>query len=183
MKDNLVITTRTSDTKPIAKISNLQEIQDLLQEKLQQAATVVIWQANAILFGKWEKGTLQFAHNQAVIYNLIQEIRAFSENAEIHLVKQGNILTGRYIEDGIGIKSEAVDSIARLWGEKVTSDAVGFVKLLDKTRKISLYIPVEDNNHQYYGLVTRSYIGYDDSTGQAGYKDYRLVKIVAAGRE
>ncbi|MDD7678763.1 MAG: CRISPR-associated protein Csx19, partial [Anaerovibrio sp.] len=70
---------------------------------------------------------------------------------------------------------EYVDSLSRLWGEN-TDFADGYVALGDKERKIRLEIPADDGSYQYYGLVTRNYIGYTDNN-QAGYVDSRYVAI------
>ena len=56
------------------------------------------------------------------------------------------------------------------------------MKLEDAARKLKQILPQAEERAKYYGLVTRSYIGYE-ATGQAGYADYRYVRIAAADVE
>ena len=58
----------------------------------------------------------------------------------------------------------------------------GYMKLEDAARKLKQILPQAEGHAKYYGLVTRSYIGYE-ATGQAGYADYRYVRIAAADVE
>lgn len=43
-------------------------------------------------------------------------------------------------------------------------------------------IPADDNQHKYYGLLTRNYIGYL-ANSQASYTDSRYVAIVNGEEE
>lgn len=71
---------------------------------------------------------------------------------------------------------DTVDSISVIMGKfhKILSN--DFIELFDKGRKIKKIIPV-DRQSDYYTLITRSYIEYNNSTGQAGYGYYRYVDI------
>ena len=80
---------------------------------------------------------------------------------------------------------EYIDSISRFWGERneeARDVPEGYMKLEDAARKLTQMLPRVEGQARYYGLVTRSYIGYE-ATGQAGYTDYRYVRIAAADVE
>ncbi len=143
-------------------------------------ATVICWQIHAVTWGKFADGTLTFATD--VDPDLVQEIRAFNENFELHLYKDGDRITGRWRFDGEGDDTEYVDSCARLWGErrKAISDIpTGYIELRDTDRQISMIIPSPTAPSKTYGLVTRSYIGVtDDAIPQSSYVDSRFVMIV-----
>ena len=141
------------------------------------AASVVLWQMDAVRWGRWQSGQLTMADGEPLEAVYLQEIRVFDEQEELHLVRQGNRFSGRLVQDGAGEACSYVDSLARLWGER-TAAADGFVQLQDKARKLLLTVPCTEEA-ACYGLVTRNYIGYAEKTGQAGYTDYRFVKITA----
>lgn len=112
------------------------------------------------------------------------ELRVFDENRELYLTHEGNEIIGRYVEDSpeaieSAVEQEYVDSAARLWGRR-TALAQGRLLLEDKERKLSLELPEQEQVAEYYGLVTRSYVGKNPITYQAGYVDYRYVAICPA---
>lgn len=156
-----------------------EDVLKLLAECFAEAASAVVWQIDAIRWGRWQDGKLNFADAGSLEMEYLQEIRVFHGQKELHLVRQGNLLKGRSIEDGVqGMETAYVDSLSRLWGEKEAAQN-GFITLQDKERKLQMTIPCEETA-QYYGLITRSYIGYAEETGQAGYTDYRFKEITAA---
>ena len=159
-----------------------------LCEKLEtlgmKEANVVVWQVHGITWGRWQNGSLKLAGDAAKKCSLWLELRVFNEEEELHLKKSGDMWLGRWRKDGAGEATEYVDSISRFWGERVeAADAPeGYMKLEDAARKLKQILPQAEEHAKYYGLVTRSYIGYE-ATGQAGYADYRYVRIAAADVE
>ena len=159
-----------------------------LCEKLEtlgmKEANVVVWQVHGITWGRWQNGSLKLAGDAAKKCSLWLELRVFNEEEELHLKRSGDLWLGRWRKDGAGEATEYVDSISRFWGERVeAADAPeGYMKLEDAARKLKQILPQAEEHAKYYGLVTRSYIGYE-ATGQAGYADYRYVRIAAADVE
>lgn len=159
-----------------------------LCEKLEtlgmKEANVVVWQVHGITWGRWQNGSLKLAGDVAKNCSLWLELRVFNEEEELHLKKSGDLWLGRWRKDGAGEATEYVDSISRFWGEMVEAADLpeGYMKLEDAARKLKQILPQAEEHAKYYGLVTRSYIGYE-ATGQAGYADYRYVRIAAADVE
>lgn len=159
-----------------------------LCEKLEtlgmKEANVVVWQVHGIVWGCWQNGSLKLAGGVAKNCSLWLELRVFNEEEELHLKKSGDLWLGRWRKDGAGEATEYVDSISRFWGEMVEAADLpeGYMKLEDAARKLKQILPQAEEHAKYYGLVTRSYIGYE-ATGQAGYADYRYVRIAAADVE
>lgn len=159
-----------------------------LCEKLEtlgmKEANVVVWQVHGIVWGRWQNGSLKLADDAAKKCSLWLELRVFNEEEELHLKKSGDLWLGRWRKDGAGEATEYVDSISRFWGEMVEAADLpeGYMKLEDAARKLKQILPQAEEHAKYYGLVTRSYIGYE-ATGQAGYADYRYVRIAAADVE
>ena len=152
-----------------------------LCEKLEtlgmKEANVVVWQVHGITWGCWQNGSLKLAGDVAKNCSLWLELRVFNEEEELHLKKSGDLWLGRWRKDGAGEATEYVDSISRFWGEMVEA-----ADLPEGYRKLKQILPQAEEHAKYYGLVTRSYIGYE-ATGQAGYADYRYVRIAAADVE
>lgn len=167
---------------------SLERKEAALCEKLEvlgmKEANVVVWQVHGITWGRWQNGSLKLAGDAAKKCSLWLELRVFNEEEELHLKKSGDLWLGRWRKDGAGEATEYVDSISRFWGEMVeTADLPeGYMKLEDAARKLKQILPQAEERAKYYGLVTRSYIGYE-ATGQAGYADYRYVRIAAADVE
>ena len=147
-------------------------------------ANVVVWQVHGITWGRWQNGSLKLAGDAAKKCSLWLELRVFNEEEELHLKKSGDLWLGRWRKDGVGEATEYIDSISRFWGEMVEAADLpeGYMKLEDAARKLKQILPQAEERAKYYGLVTRSYIGYE-ATGQAGYADYRYVRIAAADVE
>lgn len=167
---------------------SLERKEAALCEKLEvlgmKEANVVVWQVHGITWGRWQNGSFKLAGDAAKKCSLWLELRVFNEEEELHLKKSGDLWLGRWRKDGAGEATEYVDSISRFWGERVeAADAPeGYMKLEDAARKLKQILPQAEEHAKYYGLVTRSYIGYE-ATGQAGYADYRYVRIAAADVE
>ena len=159
----------------------LENSREALLEELQGHApgNVVIWMMQGIVWGTWDGAALSFVDDTEVLADYWLEIRVFNENEELHLHRCGSQLTGRWLKDEGAEASEYVDAIARLWGSREEAD--GKLQLADHPRKLRLDLPVQDDmTATYYGLVTRNYIGTSPVTHQAGYRDYRFVRIAPA---
>ena len=158
---------------------------ELLTKKLKAPACLAVWALHAVTFGHWD-GTKLTLHNHQVDIADIIEMRIFNAQEEIHLLQEDEFFAGRYIcDDANGSPQEVIDSFSRFWGECESPETVTetdtYVELRDASRKLTLNIPLPDNGKggKYYGLTTRSYIGYDRTTGLAGYADQRFVSIDA----
>lgn len=145
---------------------------------IKQDATIIVWRMQSILWGIVKNGCIQFYGNETVYPQPIMEMRIFNETEELYVVRDGDEFIGRYIEDDGSETIKYVDSIARLWGKR-TERQNDFVVLKDVPRKLTLRVPCLEEA-EYYGLITRNYIGYAEETGQAGYTDYRYVAITSA---
>ena len=159
-----------------------QALRSKLQELALQTGYLVIWQVHGISWGKLQAGSLSFSSDEPKV-ELILELRVFNEKAEIYLQKQGDKFIGRYRNDESGEDIEYVDSASRFWGSLSSSEAEeaeAFMTLVDRDRKISMKIPGIGAKAKYYALVTRSYIGINKQTAQAGYTDYRFKEIIPA---
>ncbi len=158
---------------------------ELLVQKLKAPACLAVWALHAVTFGHWDGTSMTLHNNQVNIADII-EIRVFNKQEEIHLLQEDEFFEGRYIcDDDNGNPQEVVDSFSRFWGECESPGTVAetdtYVELKDTSRKLTLNIPLlqVSQRGKYYGLTTRSYIGYDRTTGLAGYADQRFVSIDA----
>lgn len=182
MKTLLTIQSGTSRVTPVSIARQKAAVTDCLQEAGFSHATVVVWQVNTIRWGKWEQGTLTFADGQEAKTALWLECRIFNEEKELHLTRQKDQLKGRLVEDGAGEATEYVDACSRFWGECKAREA-GWMTLRDDDRKLLLTVPEAEGDARFYGLVTRNYIGIHEKTAQAGYTDYRYVRIASADQD
>lgn len=168
------------EIKSVSTKADRQEISSIVNDAIGDKATVVIWLMNRILWTSLESGQIDLDEETSVI-DYWQEMRAFNDQGEVQLVRNGSGFSGRIIIDRKGSadwKQGYVDSISPLWGEREnTRYENGRVYLEDTKRKIRLDIPVSDESASTYGLVTRSYILADDTTGLSGYGDYRFLAV------
>ena len=153
----------------------------ILEEYKFNRGTAVVWLEYKIAIVEAGRELVELLQKNAAYW---QELRVFDADKELYLTHEGSEIIGRYVED-CGEKAEGtveqeyVDSAARLWGRR-TGSAQGRMLLEDKERKLSLELPEQEQLAEYYGLVTRSYIGKNPVTYQAGYVDYRYVAICPA---
>lgn len=184
LEDQMCIQQGSSERLAVSLERNETALCEKLETLGMKEANVVVWQVHGITWGRWQNGSLKLAGDAAKKCSLWLELRVFNEEEELHLKKSGDLWLGRWRKDGAGEATEYVDSISRFWGERVeTADAPeGYMKLEDAARKLKQILPQAEEHAKYYGLVTRSYIGYE-ATGQAGYADYRYVRIAAADVE
>lgn len=144
-----------------------------------EQANIVVWQVNKIRWGKWKQGKAVFADDESADIQLWLEVRIFNEQSELHLVREGGRLQGRFCQDGQGEAIEYVDAISRFWGEH-KSGGNDWLVLEDADRKLKQVLPEATTDARFYGLITRNYIGINEKTAQAGYVDYRYVAIAPA---
>lgn len=160
-------------------------LSEYLAEKA-QGSYKVVWQAvNELKFGYYNNNDkFIFEDNIVPQEKYVMQIRLFNNDEEILLQKDGGKYNVRIIKDSINRQTDedemvkVVDDASTLFGERmeIKIDTKGFVRLVEKGRKISLTIPTEDTA-KYYALVTRSYITFDTETRQAGYGYYRYLDI------
>lgn len=153
------------------------DLEAFIASYLQGPALVAAWEVHRFIWGRFDGNQLSLSDGSQLNLSQLTEIRVFNDAEELYLRNDFHQLQGRYIIDEGDTSSEYVDSIGRLWGEKV--DRNGFyITLQDKERKMAMTIPCQEDA-TYYGLCTRNYVGYTDSSYQATYVDYRYVAIQA----
>ncbi|WP_298464935.1 CRISPR-associated protein Csx19 [uncultured Mitsuokella sp.] len=162
-------------------------IYEILAENGLTEGTVVIWQVNKIRWGTFRDGHITFADGKPEQTALWLEGRFFNEKGEAHLTREKSFIKTqlfsiRVLLDGEGESCEHVDTLSRFWGECKAQDA-DWITLRDDDRKLEQIVPAVADQARFYGLVTRSYIGYDAVTAQAGYQDYRYVRIASADQK
>lgn len=166
---------------PVSRKEHIHETQPLttvIQAYIKADASLIVWQRQQILWGRWDGKAFIFAKKDSLDEAQILEIRIFNEREELRLCRRHGAYEGRYVCDGEGLVQSHVDTLSRLWGHKTAHDG-DFVTLKDDERFLSMTVPSREKA-DYYGLVTRSYIESDGETGQAGYTDYRFVRIEPA---
>ena len=157
---------------------SLNDVKKILQDKFQKKdAIFVAWQIQNIIWGKYDGEKLLSPSEITAQY--WQECRIFNETEELHLKRIENEMRGRYVTEIDGTGNFYADSFARFWGEN-SGNENGFIKLLDKQRKLFMAVPCENKNSKWYGLKTRNYISSDEETGLSDYSDYRFVAIEPA---
>ena len=161
-----------------AAIEIKQHVQPAEALKLLQGAKykVVAHFVNCVRFGYYEAGKFVFADGAELEEKYLVQLRVFNAEEEVYL---------QYINDAAGSeKLTTVDSASQFFGHRVASAAPqGFAELWEAGRKIRLVLPVAEQADEYK-LLTRSYVQFDEKTGQAGYAYYRWLDIVPAdGRD
>lgn len=136
--------------------------------------------ANCVRFGYYKQSSFYFADGCKLEEQYLEQLRIFNLEEELYLQRQGEAWYLQYINDLQGTVSvQAVDSSSQFFGRSVKGGfANDFVKLWEPGRKISLQLPVKQQAERYK-LLTRSYVQYDEKTGQAGYSTYRWLDIAA----
>ena len=160
---------------------SLKDVEKILQEKFQNSRAVfVAWQIQNIIWGTYDGAKLLLRDKNSPASENWLECRIFNDTQELHLKRVKDKFNWRYIKDIDGEGNFYVDSFSRLWGENFKATD-GYINLLDRQRKLYMEIPCEKTNANWYGLLTRNYIGSDNDTGLSGYVDYRFVAIEPAG--
>lgn len=152
--------------------------------KLSGQFTIISVEMDKVRIGRLENGKMIFAENEEICQEkFLIGLRVFNENQEYLFSKRGRNWIVRTIidkkteimEDDGQVVFACVDSAAVLFGKCETTDENGFSKLFEDGRKIRLDVP--GTGHKKYQLITRSYIEYSDTTGQAGFGFSRFVAI------
>lgn len=161
-----------------------ENVAEFLQEQCIVAATVICWQANKVFWAKWDGNNFVMPGDEKLQPKLWLEIRVFNEDMELKLRNNRGQLQGRFIDErnGQAEPCEYVDSLSRLWGEAAGTED-GWMMVEDKSRKLRQQLPEIAEPARFYGLITRNYVGVNERTAQAGYVDYRYVKICSADTE
>lgn len=165
--------------------------------KTEVAYQVIAHFDNSLKMGWLINGELTFSDSMSKLEDkYLQQLRAFNESEEVLIKKIGINTAEKYhywvrkIDDTFVDDTEYIDSISTIFGKKMSTVIVdsdklpkdySFVSVYEPGRKIKLVFPVKNNETESktFCVTTRSYIGYDDKTGQAGYKYYRYVAIKA----
>lgn len=146
---------------------------------------VIAYCMNELLFGYYKNGSFTFSKegiDSKYLSRYLMQMRIFNENEELLLQREDSKFRARYIADADierdgYTKTECVDSRSPLFGKPDSgSGRQDFVQLTESGRKMRMAIPAEKGSSVYL-LKTRSYIVYDDKTGQAGYGFWRFVSI------
>ena len=148
----------------------------LLQEETYQVMARLSF---AVLFGWYKNGELIFSKPIVIADADVEEIRAFNDLQEVLLQRRGDLYWVRSITDKPGDTIKAVDSTSCLFGAVTGTTVIeGFAELYEPGRKICMVIPANDaRKDDKYTITTRSYITYDEMTGQAGYGYSRYLTI------
>lgn len=145
----------------------------------------VVWQMQDVCWGRVENGQLVIAGGGDPTPEYWQELRLFNADAELHLTRIGDKLSGRFRSDAEGTESvRYIDATSPLWGVR-DKDQNGvpkdYVRLSDYGRGIEMIVPDDvEGTPEQYALITRNYVEADKDTKQAGYADYRFAGVVAA---
>lgn len=169
--------------------TNIDDIYEFLNQNAKDNYKVIVYAVNEVKLGYYnfnDDKKFIFPDDDEFNEKYIIELRLFNENEEIYLRKDNDInsYNARIIKDNLdksvteAEKIITIDDASTLFGKKVIDKNINdnFVKLQESGRKISLIIPSEDRA-KYYALVTRSYITFDEKTGQAGIGYYRYLDI------
>ena len=153
-----------------------------LLAKFKINGSVIAHCMNELKFGYYENGQFRFADDSELDAKYLLQLRIFNEAEELLLQRNGSSFLARHIKDSADENGaqEYVDSSSPLFGTRDDNAKLpqGFVRLVESGRKISLTIPA-DKIADNYNLTTRSYIVYDEKTGQAGYGFWRFTSIKA----
>lgn len=169
--------------------TSINNIQEFLRQNTKQVYKVVLHAVNEIKFGYYnldDNKQFVFPDDDSIEEKYIIELRLFNENEEIYLLKDNeeNCYKARIIKDNLNENEDnvqkitTIDDASTLFGKEIEDNSISsnFVKLKESGRKISLVVPSKDKA-TYYALVTRSYIIFDEKTGQAGIGYYRYLDI------
>ncbi len=140
---------------------------------------VVAHYVHQVRLGRFDDGELSFADGEIPEEKYLQEIRLFNAEREILIRKACVGYLVRVLDDSTttGKEVSAVDTKGNFFGDRIAAESTAeYACLYEEGRKIKLMVPVTAEA-EHYALVTRSYIEYDQETGQAGYGRYRFVSV------
>ncbi len=126
-----------------------------------------------------EGGIIHTHDGHDPLAGLVQEVRIFDTNKELHLWREDDgTFSGRLRQDGQGKPCDHVDAVQIMFGTR--SVVEGQWSRLSEERYADLVIPGEFHDVQpdvcRVGIRTRNYICYSPD-GVAGYEDSRFMAI------
>ena len=190
-------------TRQMLKCPDMEHLTDMIRQNCAEAAIVAAWLPDRLLWGRYDGRSFSMFGGGSLSQDML-EMRLFNANMEIYVRRSGKEFRVRILQEAAaGSETEYVDSQARLWGDSCIHAYLdnceppvrspswmlpdipqdGYACLEDVQRGIVMAIPVAAGKAaSFYGLVTRSYIGYL-ANSQATYTDTRYVAIVAEEEE
>lgn len=184
LKIKTVYTKMQPDLGAAVKCGSLDDMLNAFQLK-DGRYKVIAYCMNELLFGYYKNGSFTFSKDgidPKYLPRYLMQMRIFNENEELLLQRDGAEFRARYIADADierdgYTRTECVDSSSPLFGKPDSgSGRQDFVQLTESGRKMRMAIPAEKGSSVYL-LKTRSYVVYDNKTGQAGYGFWRFVSI------
>lgn len=173
--------------RPVSIENSMANLTDELQRQGMSRGLVVVWQMQNVVWGRLQEGRISLAGEAPLEPVYWQEIRVFNEDAELHLVRCGDRLVGRFRADEGEDVIKYIDAFSLLWGMRDDDNETpsGYMRLTDKNRGLSMVLPDDGGVPAVqYGLVTRNYVGVaHKENAQAGYIDCRFVRIDDADME
>lgn len=143
-----------------SSLVNWDSIADTVRQLME--GYIVLWQHHAIFTGVVVGGKVTWLNDEPVAGEAHHvRVRAFNEAREYHFWRSGSKMQGRLRTDAPGEGQEVVDTSMMLRG------VVG-----QPLQKASNDLAVND-----LAVVTRNYIGHDETTQQVGYVDSRFIKF------
>ena len=164
---------------------SMSDLLDVLATYIPETAHAMIWTNYSVLAGQKEGNTVQLSNGKAlsdIAWPQLVRIQVFTDHSELLLVRDGNTMVGRFIDDASqeGQAISYVDSSSRILGQSQQDQTGPFVHLFEEGRKLNLTIPTSQiSKNGHYILVTRNYVAPIEATGQVGYVDSRILSIQA----
>lgn len=167
----------------------LNTLKDILSPYEKSTYKVAVHEFNALRFAWYQDGKFIFPDDESVAIEdfslqYVLQLRFFNQDAEIWIQRRGDTFTYRVIVDNDGGEEmSVVDSDSPLIGKVTGAKSPSFLNVDDNERKLHRVIPASEPADDSYPFVltTRSYIVYDDETGQAGYGYSRYVDLTWEG--
>ncbi len=171
----------------LSKSTSLSGIKDVREqiEKTFSSGVGVVHAVTRTSFVTVEKGQLVSHDGQDPLADLVQEIRIFNVEQELHLWRlEDATYAGRLRQDGQGEPCDHVDAVQILFGTRSVID--GQWTRLSEERYADLVVPgvfadVQPESCRV-AIRTRNYVRYS-SEGVAGYEDSRFVSLDMARGE
>lgn len=178
MKEKTTLYTNKPESLPYSSWADI-------EKAAPQDSTVVAWLDNELKIDKLEKFNTYFEKKEVM---LIQRLRIFNKDAELHVWRSKGVLKGRLRQDKDKEavetdyeETEYLDARQLLWGtevEKRENDTL-FLRE-DRGTKLTIpnFIGNDVNKNTRIFIKTRNYIGFTPSH-HATYVDCRFVEFVS----
>jgi hypothetical protein len=122
----------------------------------------IFWQHHSVFTGQISNGKIQWLDGQPEPEdNHLVRLRTFNEDLEYHFWRSGQEIRGRLRSDGLGDDTEYIDT------------SIVLRSVVAKPLK-----NLQEFTEAKISICTRSYIGYNSDTYQAGYVDSRFVYFI-----